>query len=74
MTWDPAREPEADVWIGKHSSEWVVHLFVSEIHAIAWAADDVQHRDIWRAHVKIGEELEYVPPGSASLRVRGGGS
>lgn len=70
-TWDPTREAEADVWVGKQRNQWIVHLFVAEEHAIVWAAEDMQHRDIRRAHVTLGEELEYVPPGSASLRAKG---
>lgn len=73
-TWNPQVEPEADVWIGKQRNEWVVHLFVNEVHAIIWAADDIQHRDIWRAHVTLGEELVYVPPGEARLRPKVGGA
>lgn len=67
-TWDPAREPVGQVWIGKQRNEWVVRLFVSEVHAIHWAAEDIQHRDIWQATITLGEELEYVPPGDARLK------
>lgn len=60
--------------MGKVRHEWPIRLFVTEAHAIAWVADYPEDRNIWRVHVKVIEDLEYVPPSRPGLRPKGGGA
>lgn len=71
--WTPEQSNESTVYLGNERGTWPVHLFTNEAHAVHWAGENEKRR-VWVADVKVLYEMEYVPPGQAQLRPKGGQS
>jgi hypothetical protein len=59
-----------ELFIGKSHGEPVSHVSEAADRAILWY-EKTRGPRLFRVRVEILEELEYVPPGEASLRPKG---
>jgi hypothetical protein len=53
--------------LGLTRGEWPIQVWESATHAIHWVGQDPAKRRLWRVRVEVLAQLQYVPPGEASL-------
>lgn len=71
--WNPGTADEGTVYIGNERGTWPLYCFTNEAHAVHWVGESEKRR-VWVVDVNVLYEMEYVPPGEARLRPKGGES
>lgn len=53
--------------IGRQQNQWMVHAFTERVHALTWVQEEPKLRRLYLCKVEPIEELDFVPPGEATL-------
>ncbi len=63
-------EPPIEVYIGMTEGQWPIQIWTSASHATHWLGTshaEGRRKFVWKAKLTDLREMEYVPPGVATL-------